>query len=184
MKRRSSVQNRPPINRVLDHHGWGRSVVAFVDVLKATLALRHPDWSIEELLCHPRQAKRYCDDIRAQTNLSISDDSILSTAFARRKESAGMQKASPDRKRQWQNHAALLEEFGYHDDLVAFAAIMRGCLLTACRGWSFETLTFYPDEAERFCDLVRQKAGIAAPDDFILHVGQRARRRGELKLAP
>src|SRR5262245_11887232 len=146
-----SKPNREPINHVLDRSGWNRTPEAFMDVVRTTLAIRYPDWSIEELLCHPQQGKRFCDAVRAQTNLDITDDSILSAAFARRKVTAGLRKPSLDRSRQWGRHAQCLQQFGYEGGLSRFSALLLACLQWLEPGWSFETLTFYPNRAIRFC---------------------------------
>jgi len=180
MSRSSSTANRPPINRVLRAHGWHHSVDAFVDVLKAELVLSYPGWSIEELLLHPSDARQFCAAVRQRTHLALPHDSILSCAFARRKVRSGMQQPSSNGKA-YPNPDAELARAGFNGGARKLAPVLRTCLCAINAAWSFETLCFYPDQAERFCALVRQRTSSSPSDDLILHVAARARRRGELK---
>jgi len=56
------------------------SPVDFRDLLIERKHDTSPAWTIDELVCHPDEAKEYCNVIRAETKCpEMSDDLILRT---------------------------------------------------------------------------------------------------------
>lgn len=60
---------------------------AFIDTMVDDFnTTYHGDWSIDELLLHPREAMRFCDDVRRKHGyFDLPDDIILRVILQRRK---------------------------------------------------------------------------------------------------
>ncbi len=61
----------------LDECGCDLTPAAFRDVLVDKKHATSPAWTIDELVCHPDEAKEYCNVIRAELNCPKMDDSLI-----------------------------------------------------------------------------------------------------------
>lgn len=57
--------------------GCNLSPKEFLDLLEERHASMHPDWTVDDLVCHPDEAKEYCEQIRAAVGAPVPDDIIL-----------------------------------------------------------------------------------------------------------
>lgn len=79
---------RYPLGRALKEHGCNIRPSDFQDLLEVELARQYPPphWTVDELLCNPRDAILYCDGIRNTPEFSdFPDPMILHALMARRK---------------------------------------------------------------------------------------------------
>lgn len=73
----------------LMEYGLDETEQEFVERLAETFHRRYPMFAVDELLVRPREALRFCDDVRrARLNYDIPDDLIL-RALRRRLECGG-----------------------------------------------------------------------------------------------
>ncbi len=49
----------------------------FIELLEERHAAMHPDWTVDDLVCHPDQAKTYCEQIRSEVWAPVPDHVIL-----------------------------------------------------------------------------------------------------------
>jgi hypothetical protein len=62
----------------LEEVGCEMTPTGFREMLEEQKAITSPAWSIDDLVCHPDEAKQFCDHIRATTNCpKMSDFFIL-----------------------------------------------------------------------------------------------------------
>ena len=57
----------------------------FIELLKERHASMHPNWTVDDLVCHPDQAKTYCDQIRSEIGAPVPDHVILRRLMNARK---------------------------------------------------------------------------------------------------
>jgi transcriptional regulator with XRE-family HTH domain len=57
----------------------------FTELLEERHASMHPDWTVDDLVCHPHQAKAYCDQIRTDAGAPVPDSVILRRLMNARK---------------------------------------------------------------------------------------------------
>ena len=78
-------------NFVPAEFGIEASKEAFTDQMVDSFgAAYRGQWSIDELLLHPREAVRFCDDVRRQyCYFDVPDDIILRVILTRRKNPSG-----------------------------------------------------------------------------------------------
>lgn len=62
----------------------------------------------------------------------------------------------------------VLRNAGYPGDRDQFRNQLADLFAENYRDWTDEKLLFHPDEAKRYCNLIRAKAGANLPDDVIL----------------
>lgn len=72
-------------------HGVDMDKDDFVDILVEELATMFRGmWTVDELCLHPREAMRFCDDVRLRNGFfSAPDDFILRCLMNRRKNPSG-----------------------------------------------------------------------------------------------
>jgi len=69
----------------LTNAGCSMDPKMFTEILEKRHASMHPDWSVDDLVCHPDQAKKYCDQIRSDVGAPVPDDVILRRLMNARK---------------------------------------------------------------------------------------------------
>jgi hypothetical protein len=57
----------------------------FIELLEERHASMHPDWTVDDLVCHPDQAKAYCEQIRSDSGAPVPDYVILRRLMNARK---------------------------------------------------------------------------------------------------
>ena len=57
----------------------------FIELLEERHASMHPDWTVDDLVCHPDQAKAYCEQIRSEVGAQVPDHVILRRLMNARK---------------------------------------------------------------------------------------------------
>jgi hypothetical protein len=45
----------------------------------------HPNWTVDDLVCHPDEAKAYCEQIRSEVGAPVPDHVILRRLMNARK---------------------------------------------------------------------------------------------------
>jgi hypothetical protein len=73
----------------LESLGYRGTKGEFRDLLKGTLSKLHPSWTDERLTYNPTYAKDYCDQIRRDVGLNLSDEFVLATLINIRKHGWG-----------------------------------------------------------------------------------------------
>lgn len=69
-----------------EQHGVQMGKEEFIDLMVEEFNNAFRSWSIDELLLHPRQAMRFCDDVRYRHAFyDLPDDMILRAILYRRK---------------------------------------------------------------------------------------------------
>jgi transcriptional regulator with XRE-family HTH domain len=64
----------------LEECGCTLDPIAFRELLEERKAVMSPTWTIDDLVCHPDEAKAFCDQIRSETSSpKLSDYLILRT---------------------------------------------------------------------------------------------------------
>jgi len=82
---------RMTVRKELQMHGCDVGVSEFEDFLEATRKERYGGWTTDDLVCHPDDAKDFCDVIRRQPEYAgLPTEFILRVAMNYRK--AGKQK--------------------------------------------------------------------------------------------
>ena len=57
----------------------------FIELLEDRHALMHANWTVDDLVCHPDQAKAYCERIRSEIRAPVPDHVILRRLMNARK---------------------------------------------------------------------------------------------------
>ena len=57
----------------------------FIEILEERHASMHPDWTVDDLVCNPDQAKAYCEQIRSEVGAPVPDHVILRRLMNARK---------------------------------------------------------------------------------------------------
>jgi hypothetical protein len=57
----------------------------FIELLEERHASMHPDWTVDDLVCHPDQARTYCEQIRSEVGAPVPDHVILRRLMNARK---------------------------------------------------------------------------------------------------
>jgi hypothetical protein len=57
----------------------------FTELLEERHAAMHPNWTVDDLVCHPDEAKAYCEQIRSEVGAPVPDDVILRRLMNARK---------------------------------------------------------------------------------------------------
>lgn len=57
----------------------------FVELLEERHSTMYPNWTIDDLVCHPDEAKVYCAQIRSEVNAPVPDHVILRRLMNARK---------------------------------------------------------------------------------------------------
>jgi len=57
----------------------------FIELLEERPASMHSDWTVDDLVCHPDQAKMYCEQIRLEFGAPVPDHVILRRLMNARK---------------------------------------------------------------------------------------------------
>jgi transcriptional regulator with XRE-family HTH domain len=64
----------------LEECGCSLTPAAFRELLEDRKATTSPSWTIDDLVCHPKEAMEFCDLIRSETNCpELTDDLVLRT---------------------------------------------------------------------------------------------------------
>lgn len=58
---------------------------SFIAILEERHATMHPGWTVDDLVCHPDQAKTYCEQIRSAVGAPVPDHVILRRLMNARK---------------------------------------------------------------------------------------------------
>jgi hypothetical protein len=82
-KRRKRVVRK--LKTELEEVGCDMDPKMFVDLLEERHATMHPNWTVDDLVCHPDAAKAYCDQIRAEVDAPVPDQVILRRLMNARK---------------------------------------------------------------------------------------------------
>ncbi len=61
-----------------------------------------------------------------------------------------------------------LRAYNYHGTAASFRDLLADMMFAHYPSWTDERLTRNPDEAKRFCNMVRESVGLNLPDEFIL----------------
>jgi hypothetical protein len=74
------------LNLRLEANGCDIGLRTFKGMLVTTHSEQYPDWSVDELLLHPDEAKYFCDIVRRRFNVfGLPDDLVLRCLVANRK---------------------------------------------------------------------------------------------------
>jgi hypothetical protein len=57
----------------------------FIELLEERHKSMHSDWTVDDLVCHPDQAKTYCEQIRSEVGAPVPDHVILRRLMNARK---------------------------------------------------------------------------------------------------
>jgi hypothetical protein len=57
----------------------------FIEILEERHGSMHPNWTVDDLVCHPDEAKMYCEQIRAKVGAPVPDHVILRRLMNARK---------------------------------------------------------------------------------------------------
>jgi hypothetical protein len=57
----------------------------FIELLEERHASMQPDWTVDDLVCHPDQAKAFCEQIRSEVGALVPDEVILRRLMNARK---------------------------------------------------------------------------------------------------
>ena len=57
----------------------------FSELVQDLQANLYPSWSVDELACNPREAIRYCDEVRRRARAQIRDNVIMHALMNARK---------------------------------------------------------------------------------------------------
>lgn len=57
----------------------------FIELLEERHASMYPDWTVDDLVCHPDQAKSFCEQIRSELGAPVPDYVILRRLMNARK---------------------------------------------------------------------------------------------------
>jgi hypothetical protein len=57
----------------------------FIELLEEMHASMHANWTVDDLVCHPDEAKAYCDRIRSEVGAPVPDHVILRRLMNARK---------------------------------------------------------------------------------------------------
>jgi hypothetical protein len=57
----------------------------FIKLLEERHVAMHPEWTVDDLVCHPDQAKTYCEQIRSEVGAPVPDHVILRRLMNARK---------------------------------------------------------------------------------------------------
>lgn len=61
----------------LEKYGCKMGAADFRETLEEQQVIFSPHWKIDELLCHPEEAKRYCVQVRVKVSCSDLPDSLI-----------------------------------------------------------------------------------------------------------
>ncbi len=79
-RRRGKRKMSRKLEDELDEFGCEMDAGRFRELLEERKATTYPTWSIDELVCHPDEAKEFCVVIRTEANCAgLPDDLILRT---------------------------------------------------------------------------------------------------------
>jgi hypothetical protein len=59
----------------------------FADALAEVQGALYPNWTIDELACHPHDALQFCEAVRTKVAAAVPDHVIMRVLFSRRKDS-------------------------------------------------------------------------------------------------
>jgi hypothetical protein len=65
--------------------GCGMDAKMFRELVVERHAVMHPTWTQDDLVCHPDDAKNFCDVIRGEVRADVPDHVILKTLLNARK---------------------------------------------------------------------------------------------------
>jgi hypothetical protein len=57
----------------------------FRELIVKRHGIMHPDWTEDDLVCHPDEAKKYCEVVRAEVGSPVPDHVILRALLNARK---------------------------------------------------------------------------------------------------
>ncbi len=57
----------------------------FIEILEERHTSMHANWTVDDLVCHPDEAKKYCEQIRADVGVPVPDHVILRRLMNARK---------------------------------------------------------------------------------------------------
>ena len=57
----------------------------FIELLEERHASMHPGWTVDDLVCHPDEAKAYCERVRSELGAPVPDHVILRRLMNARK---------------------------------------------------------------------------------------------------
>lgn len=57
----------------------------FIELLEERHASMHANWTVDDLVCHPDEAKAYCEQIRSEVGAPVPDHVILRRLMNARK---------------------------------------------------------------------------------------------------
>lgn len=69
----------------LEEAGCEMDPKMFRDLLEERHATMHPNWTVDDLVCHPNAAVAYCDQIRSEVGAPVPDHVILRRLMNARK---------------------------------------------------------------------------------------------------
>ena len=82
-KRRKRVARK--LESELAEVGCDMDPKMFRELLEERHVTMHPNWTVDDLVCHPDEAKLYCEQIRVEVGAPVPDHVILRTLMNARK---------------------------------------------------------------------------------------------------
>lgn len=162
--------------------GCNLDCAEFVDRLADLFAATNRDRSVDDLRCDWRDAKKFCQDVRARLKLAdTADELILRTLDNHRR--GGDLNVGEVRSRS--NLRTKLQEIGFPGEPDDFRDEIAESFVAFVSGWSVDQLLNRWADAGYFCGIVRQLLGIKespAADSVILSTMLAMRKQGRLSL--
>lgn len=128
---------------------------------------KHPDCTIDELVCRPMDAIKYTDSVRSDAKCkTLSDYVILHSAmnFRKRKKWPTGMKETVTRI----NYSRELAAAGYSGNRDDFRAFVTDCCASMYKSLPIDHITCYPRQALALCNFVRDHSGCPSLSDELI----------------
>ncbi len=141
----------------------------FKYLLVSTLEKSYPYRTIDDLVCGPLTAIKYCNEVRDALNSPLLHDGIILKALMnirKRKDCPTGLKGGRSGKKQLKTQ---LQEVGFENGASAFNELVCDCFASMYKSRTIDDITCYPIQSRAYCTYVRNKSGVESlTDDLIL----------------
>jgi hypothetical protein len=140
----------------------------FRDRLIRILTSQYPGRTIDALVCSPREALTYCNDVREEVGSECLFDGVILKALMniRKRKDCPTGLRKPRSRRNLQRE---LQEAGCRMDASAFKELTIDCLADMYKSLTIDEIVCHPREAMALCNYARMRARCEhLPDDLIL----------------